>query len=195
MSQQMQVTIPPEIGPGQSFPIRTLFGNIVHVTCPQDKVGGMIMIVTIDEKNQVVPTATAPTVQAVQAVVQPTPVQPTPVMAQQPTPVMAQQPTPVIVQQPPPIMALQSTQYMVPQQQVVHVVQEPVMVRQTVRTLRPDDLLNGPTGGVCPNCKESIVTHTENETCTKDQCGVVCATSGVLLLCCRGHNSPWRSIP
>ena len=34
------------------------------------------------------------------------------------------------------------------------------------------------------NCKESIVTHTENETCTKDQCGVVCATSGVLILCC-----------
>ena len=150
------------------------------------------MIVTIDEKNQLVPTATAPTVQAVQAVVQPTPVQPTPVMVQQPTPVMAQQPTPVmvqqptpvIVQQPPPIMALQSTQYMVPQQQVVHVVQEPVMVRQTVRALGPDDLLNRPTRGVCPNCKESIVTHTVNETCTKDQCGVVCATSGVLILCC-----------
>ena len=144
----------------------------------------------MNEKDQFIPTANA-----VPVVVQPTPVvvQPTPVIVSQPTPVGVQ-PTSVVVQatpymvQPVPVTAqtapvMIAQEQVVVQQQIPVVVQNQVMVRQIV-TLNPRDLLNRPTRGVCPNCRENIVTRIENQKCTQDQCGVVCATSGALICFC-----------
>ena len=154
MSSSMQVTIPSHIGPGGTFDIRTLNGNIVMVTCPPDKVGGMNMIVTLDEKGLFV-ASNATQVQPVQV-------------------------QPVLVQQQPVVVHAQPFQL---QPGTVAVVHDQVMVREQ-QSILLHELSIHPHHGVCPNCKQDVVTICEQQRCTGDQCGVCMASVGALACFC-----------
>lgn len=157
----MQVTVPAHVGPGMTFEVSTTSGSVVTVTCPQGVVGGQS--ITIDDKGMVVgqnvvtavPTV-VPTVAAV-SVTHPSPRDATVVVQQQqPRTIVVQQPATVVVQQQP----------------------------QGPAVLTHMDLGTRSTRGICPNCKRDILTNTEKEMCTQDQCGVCCATAGIACWFC-----------
>ena len=158
-STQMQVLPPYLRSVRVKFPNSNFVWKYVHVTCPQDKVGGMIMIV-IDEESVVRPLHDGSSRTSSSSTA---PVQPTPVMVQQPLQLWLNNLLLLWLNNLLLLWSTTASDYGA----AIHAIygtsasrarrSEPVMVRQTVRTLRPDDLLNGPTGGVS-ELQRSIVT-------------------------------------
>ena len=66
--QQMQVTVPPGIGPGMPFAVNTPAGQTLQVVCPPDAVPGSPMLVNVPAEPQ--PMVGAPMVQEMMRVPQ-----------------------------------------------------------------------------------------------------------------------------